>query len=706
MNSLSELVKGPPKPEDPASPELEARVEKFISEKWLDMKGAFWVYHSWIWEALLFYAGNLWLKWNSDRRGYEIDTPADDFTPRPRINRFAPAIDAIASNFQIIPDIEAVPTPADDVDKMGIAEICNELSDFFIKDCALRSDFQTDEDKVGIAGQWLTLGGCFFTNVFAEDVPVGTRPVMAEQEMAGMMCRGCDTFVEASPEEAQASGGVCPHCGQPMEVSPVSRMMAQNDENGSPLMEPITEKRVRCVVESPLAGYPRPGAKSMKDTGYFILAERWGLDRIWSELGIEDAQADAEQPDGWNTTAENALNFFYLGYSNNSLNGKDGAMVIRLYIEPNKVKDFPEGLFAVYINGKCKKVEPWQFIEHPLTKVDFKALPTSIFPRSVAFDLCGVVREFLDYLSLISLHGKTNAACTVVVEDSTNMGEWTGRGDKLLKWVNRGPGSVAPFRLQGGNLDAGIYTMLDKLEDWLEKIAQTVAVFRGEAPVGVKAGVALDTLRIQADAMFAGPKKSYANGWKESVRKGVKLYQQEYTLEQLAAIVGENRLTELQAFKQCDLDSCVEWIPTELGAAKTQSEKKQEMIDLFDRGMLDVNDPAVREKAFVLFGDTGMLGTFNKDAGRARWENSNFKNGGVGLFQPEFDDNKVHLDVHLDAIKSMDFLNWPPEAQTALMQHALETKAQVAAEQQQIAAMQQPKAAVPPQPQPAGGVQQ
>ncbi len=688
---LTELRLPPPAP--PAEdPDFESRVNELIGKQWLDLKAAYWVYHSWIWESLLMYSGNLWLKWNRERRGYEVDTPEDDFTPRPRINRFAPAIDAISSVFQDIPEIEAVPAPRDDFKKMGIAEVCNKLSDYFIKDCALRSDFGTDEDKCSIASAWFSLAGCFFTNVFVEEVPIGQRPVLAPQPAVGMQCTGCDTYGTVSPQEAEASGGACPQCGQPMQMTQTETMQPQEGEDGQPMMEPITEKHVRCIIEEPLAAYPKSGSKSMKDAGFIILANRMSLDRIWSELGIEDAHEDSEQPDGWNTTAENSLNFFYLGYANSKLRGKDAAMVLRLYCEPNKVKDFPEGIHAIYINGECKKCEPWPFgDEHPLTKVDFRALPTLFFPRCVAFDIAGSMREFLDYSSLIKLHGMVNAVAPVVCEEGDNHSEITGRGDKVITWVRTSPNANGPRRLEAGSLDSGIYEMRKLTLEDIEQIAQTVSVFRGEKPEGADSGVALDTLRVQANAMFAGPVKNYANGWKEAVRKGVKLYQKHYTVTQLIEIVGDNHLDEIADFRACNLDTSIEWIATAQGMPRTREEQRKEMIDLFDRGMLDVNDPSVREKAFELFGETGMLATFNKDATRARYENSMIKSGGQPIFMPEFDDNAVHAQIHLDQIKSMDFLGWSPEAKQVLMQHTLQTQQVMA--QQQAAQVQQ----VPPQ---------
>lgn len=700
MAELTQLVKKSPIQPKETADSFESQVSKFITEQWTDLKSAYWVYHSWIWESILMYSGSLWVRWNSARRSYDFDAPEDEFVPRPRINRFAPAIDAIASNFQIIPEIEAVPVPKDDFQKIGIADVCNILADHFIKDTALRTDFRSDEDKVSIAGQWFTLAGCFFTNVFVEEEQVGERHVQAEQPAIGMQCVGCDTYGTVSPEEAEASGGVCPQCGEPMQMNETTAMMPQFNEDGSPMMEPITEAHVRCKIEEPLAAYPKAGAKTMQEASFMMLANRMNLDQIWSELGIEDAHADAEWPDGWNLTAENSLNFFFLGYSNFNLIGKDGALVIRLYLEPGKVKDYPDGCYAIYINGECKKCEPWPFgEEHPLTKADNKTIPTLFFARTPAFDIAGSMREFLDYSSIIKLHALTTATDPWIVDDSTNPSEISGRGDKQITFTG-GPGRTAPHHAGAGSLDNGVYEMRKLTLEDIDDIAMLTAVWKGEAPANAKSGVAIDALRVQANAMFAGPTKNFANAWKETVRKGVKLFQQNYTLEQITRIVGDNRTDEIQAFQKCDLDDCIEWIATQAGMPRTKEEQKQEMIDLFDRGMLDVNDPDVREKAFELFGETGMLGTFNKDATRARYENSMIKAGGQPIFMPEIDDNKVHLDIHGDQIKSQSFLGWSPEAKQALINHYMETKAVVGAEQQQIAAIERPPnpAAPPPQP--------
>src|SRR5262245_50738103 len=153
---------------------------------------------------------------------------------------------------------------------------------------------------------------------------------------------------------------------------------------------------------------------------------------------------------------------------------------------------------------------------------------------------------------MIELHVKTNAVEPIVIDENTIVSEITGRADKIVRWRSVGPGSKEPHRMQHGSLDPEVYNRVRYLEQKGESIAATVSVFRGEQPGSVTAASAIAQLRGQAEMQFAVAVKNWNNFWKETVRKCIAFYQK-YPLDELARIVGEDKLTQLNDFIQADL---------------------------------------------------------------------------------------------------------------------------------------------------------
>lgn len=251
-----------------------------------------------------------------------------------------------------------------------------------------------------------------------------------------------------------------------------------------------------------------------------------------------------------------------------------------------------------------------------------------------------------------------------------------------------------------------------------------VNAFRGEQEGAITASSAISQLRSQAELMFSKPVQNWNNLWCETVRKYVKFMQFYFTLAQIAKIVGPGREQEIQLFKNADLDAVTEWLPSQHGLPRTRDERRQELMTMWDKGALDLNQPSVRQEVFELFGETGMMHTFNQDATNARLENNQIKNG-AGWVQPqgpaqgavpnpdgspvmapmpgpkgeaippivpmpEIEDLAVHLYFHKDAAKSRDFQKWPPPAKVALIEHIMETQQAIMVQMVQAQAMAGP----------------
>jgi len=69
-----------------------------------------------------------------------------------------------------------------------------------------------------------------------------------------------------------------------------------------------------------------------------------------------------------------------------------------------------------------------------------------------------------------------------------------------------------------------------------------------------------------------------------------------------------------------------------------------------------------------LFGETGMMHAFSSDATRARMNIRTAKDTGMPpMFRNGIDDPEIHNAIATDAAKNLDFDNWPPPSQQALL---------------------------------------
>jgi len=692
-----------PAPTSPKSGLDVSQALQYTQDRWNELKNAYIVYHQAIWETFLYYAGQMWLDWDDARKVWQPQQPNDEWVPRPRINRFSPTVDAIASNFYQLPEVEAVAKKDDDPKAHAIADICSDLASWAVQKEGLKSQQGEKPDKVGLAAQLFVLCGSLFTLIRVNKKQIGEEPQKGMGPAVGYHCEVCDKYTQTPGSDKPT---FCPDCGSPVDATDTEMLQDQLDDQGNRITSPITENDLELEIGNSLFGFPRPGSTSMDDTPYFLWAKRRTLEDIHFRWNFE-ADPDAIWPDGYSVTYEHSLNFWYTGYSSSTTQIKDSCMVLEMFVPPSKVKDIPGGFVATVINDKVVPdgTQAWSFPEHPITHGKYLDLPTIFFARSVSFDLVPIQRELNAYESIIKLHAMVAAADPVVVDADSLVSEITGRADRVIKFRQLTPNTEPPHRMGHGALDDGVYKQRDNLHSEFQNISMAVNAFRGQQEGAITAAAAIQQLRSQAELMFNKPAANWRNLWRETLRKYVKYLQKYYSFAQLAEILGADREDDIRSFQAADLDNMVEWVASDHGLPRTRDELRQEMMVMFDKGALDINDPAVREKVFQLFGETGMMQSFNKDATNARLENQHFKLGAGepgGPYvppqiqpMPVIEDMPVHIYFHKDQAKSRDFQKWPREAQQALIEHIMETQAEMA----QMSAPPMPPPGMKPKPQ-------
>jgi hypothetical protein len=693
--------------EDDQTTPTGTKITTWFTQNWEDLRSAYTVYHQLCWQNILFYAGELWIQWDRSRKVYYSAVPEDEYTPMPNVNEFAPGIDAITSVYQI-PNVQCTPKNEGDTDAHEIAEIANEVANEVCRRNGM-AEGGTTKDKDGVgdrAGQLFTLCGNLFTITDRKQANVSQVPIMETVPMMQVTCPLCKYQNQVPPDDPSlmvppssmlmgqqvSPGGMsapCPKCGAPMESQPTQKTQQATDPTtGQPATRSVITWEVRIRVGNPLFCLPQPGAISQHAASYHVWAERMQLDDIYKEWNYE-AQPDNQFLDTMESSWEIAMNFYFTGYSSLTLASKNSALVCIIFIEPDRMKEIPEGGVAVWCNGKVIHLYKWEEycpIGHALTHIGYLNMPTTYFYRTPAMDMANVQRELNRYESIIALHGMTSASDSLIIDENTKVSNVSGRGDRIIYWRSIGPGSREPHRLEHGTLDSGVYEQRQHLRDVLQNISGAVAVFRGQQAGSVTSAAGISQLRGQAEQMFSKPVNNWKQGWVQTISKGVELAQQSWQEWEILKFVGPGKEVQIAKFKQAKLSDLLTWAAGQHGLPQTRDEKRQDLLDLYDRKMLDTSDPDVRSRINELFGESGLENEFNLDATRARWENGQLSHGQEVQFMPEIEDLATHLAIHGKIIKRLDFDKLDDNIKELIFNHYMETK--MALQQQSLMAQE------------------
>ena len=98
--------------------------------------------------------------------------------------------------------------------------------------------------------------------------------------------------------------------------------------------------------------------------------------------------------------------------------------------------------------------------------------------------------------------------------------------------------------------------------------------------------------------------------------------------------------------------------------------KKQSFMQGVEIGLVDITNSAFnreRGRAILNLGDFEELRSL--DYKRAQQENEMILAGKM-VIRHDFDDDQIHMEIHMRKIKSRDFLDWPKMVQDAYIKHA------------------------------------
>ncbi len=304
-------------------------------------------------------------------------------------------------------------------------------------------------------------------------------------------------------------------------------------------------------------------------------------------------------------------------------------------------------------------------------------VPARFWFRGMVEDLLHVQDQINKLEQILQLNDAFNTNPMILIPSGAGIaeGEMSNRPGLVVRYTY-------PFKPQfqeGVSMPAQIIQRRAIYMEDAEEISGVRHVLTGDAPGGVKAGVALNRLGEEAEGIFAPITKmweSFIGRCEQSKLEFVQLY---YTLPQHITVqAGRGGLTEIKDFVGMMIRGNTR-VRVDPGSYKPRSlsDRQERVIELLGMGLLPgiMQDPEQNRKFLELMGmDDAFESDQSLDYKRARNENELLKKpfGWQRVNRKSGDNDVIHLAVHTMERKKPAFDTLPNIVQQRFVMHEMD----------------------------------
>ena len=429
-----------------------------------------------------------------------------------------------------------------------------------------------------------------------------------------------------------------------------------DDAAGLKISDGVYEGDVCVKVISPFEIYPDSVfAQNVSDCRSIIRARAIDVNeikRVYNKVVKPEASDVIDLmtvPVGGGLTAESALNKLATKRSDNT------AVVIERYSLPTS--DKPDGEYAVVAGGTLLYYGPLPYINGVDGKRTFPFVKqvalenagcffgTSIVERSIPIQRAyNAVKnrkhEFLNRLSM---------GIMAVEDGSVDMDNLEQEGISPGKILVYRQGATPPRMIDCGAIPSGFEAEESRLLNEFTQISGVSEIMRSSQSPSTMSGVALQLLIEQDDTRLSLSAEYIRLSAREIARHIIRLYKQFGSDARLSRIAGEGGRIELVRWSASDISSDDVVFETDNELLSTPAMRQNMMFELYKLGLLFDENGKMSDGARHRFLDALGYGGWDSDIDLAgvqknRAEEENYK----GRYEVgEFDDHKLHIDVHV-----------------------------------------------------------
>lgn len=474
---------------------------------------------------------------------------------------------------------------------------------------------------------------------------------------------------------------------------------------------------LRVEVMGPDRVYLDPYVTVFEDAQFAICKHGMSPEEIKSRWGKELApdafpgESTLITPFGNNATREGgaqaSLRNVFIGYFLPSASHQKGRYVV-----------WTEGPDMILQDGPW----PYPFRRLPLVKFPGVLNPNSVYDEAVVTQARPLQKELNRTVSQIVEYKNLTIKPRV----------WAPVGSLRQRLTNE-PGAVYEFQPVGGlkpeverlpSMPPYVFDHLREIQNRLDRLFNLSAIGRGEVPPNVEAGVAIDLLQETAVDVMVPTIDRMNNALCRAGKIMLHLGKEYYIEPRLGRIMGPGGSVRVREFKNSDIDPGVEF-RSEVGSGipRTRAGREARIKNLVDMQILD---PRTAVKHLDIADMKGLAQRYQADEDQASREHDKILKGqpintfelnaAMGVLQspdPQYgvpvnpetgqpfmseeevaafmrkaalsptpgEDWAAHLDVHRQQLISLEFENWPQEAQADLIEHFNLTQEAMASQQ-------------------------
>jgi len=659
-----------------------------------------------MYSSILMYRGIQWFAFDLTGLRFRLSNQRRAI-PRPITNKYAPTANAIGSALlKYDPKIVIAPQ-TDTLEDLNTAWAGNRI-------------VKTIENEVNWLKRrteltpWLVLtGNCFLFSGFDEK----GGPV---KPMVKISCPTCQFDSLLDPQTATQMPD-CPECYATYGIK--STMRASIDgRSGKPMM---TDHALGCQtteVVNPFELFFDNRIQELQHHQCVIRIHQKNIE--WARARWPDMQEELQPYHRSELSARLLNGLANIVFPQESAPPADSIDLMEIMEKPSP--EYPEGFYCIRagekiltelvpFKWKTKQGEPY----FPVVHFCYDKVPGSLLARTPCFDLIEKqkTRNRIEALGEMIL---TRMSAPTWLLPKGTIDEPTGIPGGKLTWDPHQTDGAKPEIIPAAQFPPAIVAWLDRVDRDFAELTAMYEVNRGERPLSVKSGYALQELQEIASDRNTGLFMNYSISTSEWQQQNFEIFRQTAPADRYARILGQNDAWTIAKVQETDLAGGVDiWAEPGINQPKTATERLAHLELLINTGVIDLQDPLQKLRIAREYGVGNIFPSADIDNQQIARETDYFKRGLKPPLLSSFENKALHLQDHMDYAKTSEFealaqqpSPWPgPDGQPLVfglvwLNHIKETQA--ALQQEEQAAMQQQlqaqqaasQAQQPPQPQP------